>query len=194
MQSSTKWIIGGLVVLGASIMAAVVIGMGVVGFLVPVEIDTDSDAGAPTVVTEVAAATPIPDGAWFGFVTAAESETGEPMLGVDRAEMLSGSAAYEAAVEAGVIGVGEEVPNDFFIHNPESIVEMMPLDDGITITVLSGNDPASSIVVDADQLTALFDGTYVGPPVYGVVAHEPIAMDLLIRDGRVAAAQAVYLP
>lgn len=193
MQSSTKWIIGGLVVLGASIMAAVVIGLGVVGFLVPVQVDTDSEAGAPTVVTESPAAS-IPDGAWFGFVTASENGTGELTLGVDLAEMLSGSAAHAAAVQAGVLRENEDLPNDYFIHNPEVAVEMMQLDDRATITVLSGNDPGSSIVMDADQLKALFEGTYAGPPVYGVVAHEPIAMDLIVRDGQVATASAVYLP
>jgi hypothetical protein len=108
--------------------------------------------------------------------------------------MLTGQAAHDAAVEAGVISEGEELPNDFFIDNPESVVELVHFTDSPAITVLSGDDPGERLVVDVSQLVALFEGSYVGPPVYGIPAGEPIVMDLVIRDGLVASADAVYLP
>ena len=55
-------------------------------------------------------------------------------------------------------------------------------------------NPAERITVDTGTLVSLCEGTYQGPPVYGVVAHTPIAMDIAIEDGLVSAAEAVYLP
>jgi hypothetical protein len=123
-----------------------------------------------------------------------EDETGEVTLGVDLAEMLTGQAAHDAAVEAGVISEDEDLPNDFFIDNPESVYELVYLADSPEITVLSGDDPSERLIIDVDQLVALYEGSYAGPPVYGIVAGEPIVMDLFIRDGLVADADAVYLP
>lgn len=85
MQTSTKWVIGVLVFLAASVVA---VGLGVLAFFVPVRGDTDSGQGGPTPVAEPALA-PIPDGEWFGLVTVGEDETGHVTLGVDLAEMLS---------------------------------------------------------------------------------------------------------
>lgn len=190
MQSSTKWIIGALVALGLSAVAA---GWGVVALFVPVRSDTDSGDRGPTVVTEGSEA-PIVDGDWFGLVTVGGDETGRLTLGVDLAEMLSGPAAHEAAVEAGVITSADELPNDYFVYNPESTLELIHLAGQAKITVLSGKDPGTGIVVNGEELLALYEGSYVGPPIYGIVAHQPIAMDLVVRDGLVASAAAVYLP
>lgn len=190
MQSSTKWIIGALVVLGVSVVA---VGLGVLALFVPVRGATDSGDDGLTVVTE-APGVPIEDGEWFALVTVGEDETGQLTLGVDLAEMLSGQAAHDAAVEAGVIDSADELPSDFFIDNPQSALELMHFEDEATITVLSGEDPGTGIVIDDESLMALYEGTYVGPAVYGIVAHQPIAMDLTVRNGRVASASAVYLP
>lgn len=189
MQTSTKWVIGVLAFLAVSVVA---VGLGVLAFLVPVRVDTDS--GGPAPVVEESPVAPIPDGEWFGFVTVGEDETGQVTLGIDLAEMLSGQAAHDAAVEAGVIRDDEDLPNDFFIDNPDSVVELVHLADAATITVLSGDDPSTGLLIDVNRLVELYEGTYAGPPVYGIVAHQPIVMDLDIRDGVVVSARAVYLP
>lgn len=207
MQTSTKWIVG---ILGLLALSSVVLGLAVLGLFFPVRGES-GDGGGPTAGTEAPAVPTtedggpapgteapgvpaIPDGEWFGLVTVGEDETAEATLGVDLAEMLTGQAAHDAAVEAGVISEGEELPNDFFIDNPESVVELVHFTDSPAITVLSGDDPGERLVVDVSQLVALFEGSYVGPPVYGIPAGEPIVMDLVIRDGLVASADAVYLP
>jgi len=190
MQTSTKWIVG---ILGVLALSSVVLGLAVLGLFFPVRGES-GDGGGPTPGTEAPGVPAIPDGEWFGLVTVGEDETAEATLGVDLAEMLTGQAAHDAAVEAGVISEGEELPNDFFIDNPESVVELVHFTDSPAITVLSGDDPGERLVVDVSQLVALFEGSYVGPPVYGIPAGEPIVMDLVIRDGLVASADAVYLP
>lgn len=191
MQKSTKWIIGVLVFIVLSVVAA---GLGVMALLLPVRVETDSGQVDPIPVTETVIAPAIPDGDWFALVSVGEDEIGEVTLAVDLAEMLSGQAARDAAVAAGVISEGEDLPNDFFIHNPEPVVEVAYLDDQADITVLSGEDVGKDLVIDANQLAALYQGEYVGPPVYGIIAGQPIAMELTIRHGLVTRAGAVYLP
>lgn len=176
-----------------AVLAVVGVGLGVIALLLPVRTDTGSGPD-PTIVTEPPVVPAIPDGEWFGLVTVGEDEVGAVTLGVDLAEMLTGQAAHDAAVEAGVIAEGEDLPNDFFIDNPESVLELMHLDDSAAITVLSGVNVANSLLIDAEQLVDLFEGDYVGPPVYGVLAGHPIAMNLVVTDGVVTSASAIYLP
>lgn len=41
---------------------------------------------------------------------------------------------------------------------------------------------------------AIYDGSYAGTPVYGVVPHEPMAMDVTVVDGVITRLAVVYLP
>lgn len=176
-----------------AVLLVVGVGLGVIALLFPVRTDTGSGPD-PTIVTEPAVVPAIPDGEWFGLVTVGEDEADAVTLGVDLVEMLTGQAARDAAVAAGEIGEDEDLPNDFFIDNPESVLELMHLDDSAAITVLSGTDVANGLLIDAQQLLDLFEGDYVGPPVYGILAGYPIAMELVISDGVVTSASAIYLP
>lgn len=189
METSTKWLIGIVVFMAVAI---VLVGLGVLGLVFP--ITTDSGSGGPDPVPAPQPVVSIPDGDWFAFVTVGEDETGEVTLGVDLAELLSGQEAHDAAVEDGVIGEDEDLPNDFYIDNPEIVNELLHLADEPQISVLSGDDPAQRMSIDTATLVSLYDGTYQGPPVYGIVAHTPIAMDVTIEEGLVSVADAVYLP
>jgi hypothetical protein len=150
----------------------------------------DDDTGA-TPTTQPVTAQPIADGEWFSFVTVGEDETGAITLGVDVAEMLTGDEAKAAAVADGVIAAGEDLPNDFYTSNPEKVLELLHVSG---FTMLSGADPGAKIVVDAQILASLYDGTYTGEPIYGVVPGTPIAMDVTVNDGLVTGASEVYLP
>jgi hypothetical protein len=153
----------------------------------------DDDTGA-TPTTQPVTAQPIADGEWFSFVTVGEDETGAITLGVDVAEMLTGDEAKAAAVADGVIAAGEDLPNDFYTSNPEKVLELLHVSDDAGFTMLSGADPGAKIVVDAQILASLYDGTYTGEPIYGVVPGTPIAMDVTVNDGLVTGASEVYLP
>lgn len=128
------------------------------------------------------------------MVTVGEDESGSMTLGVDVAEMLSGQEAHDAAVEDGVIGEDEDLPNDFYIDNPEIVYELLHFNDEPEILVLSGNDPGQNLVIEPSQLEELYQGTYAGEPVYGVVPGDPIAMNVSVLDGEITRTAMVYLP
>lgn len=136
----------------------------------------------------------ISDGEWFAMVTVGEDESGSMTLGVDLAEMLTGQEAREAAIEDGVIGEDEDLPNDFYIDNPEVVYELLHFSNDPEILVLSGADPGQGILIDPAQLSELYDGTYTGEPVYGVAPGTPIAMNVSVLNGEITKTAMVYLP
>ncbi len=129
----------------------------------------------------------------FGFVSI-DRTSGDVVVDFDEAEMLTGDAAVEAAVEAGVIAEGEDLPNDFFIVDGGTGIEQLELADGVSIAVLSGDDAGATLDVDLDALADLYDGSYEGPAVYGIAPGQPVAMNVHTADGVVTAMEAVYLP
>jgi hypothetical protein len=150
--------------------------------------------GEGDTTSSIAEAQPIPDGTWFAFVTVGEDESGAITLGVDLADMLSGEEARVAAVEDGEISEGEDLPNDFYIDNDEEVLELFHVSDDAQFALISGTDTSERVVVDAQVLADLYEGTYEGEPIYSIPPGTPIAMDVTITDGLVSGAEAVYLP
>lgn len=195
MKSQTKIVIGVLVALVAVTAGAVI---AAAALLQPTTVTTTDrppggEAGDPqpsTTTTTTLIDHPIPDGEWFAWITVQNEKT----IWVDRAEILTGQEAHEAAVEAGVITEDEELPNDVFISNPDRQYEPVPFADDATVTVLSGVEPGATLEVATADLLGLYDGTYAGEPVYGIIPGEPIAMTLVLEDGLITSAEAVYLP
>lgn len=134
------------------------------------------------------------DGDYFAYITVGRDQSDEITLAVDLAEMLTGEEARQAAIDAGVIEEGEELPNDFFIDNPEIVMELIHLADDVEITVISGTDTSEQILIDGATLERLYEGTYSGDPIYGIPAGVPIVMDIVVEDGLITEAHAVYLP
>ncbi len=136
---------------------------------------------------------PITDGTHFAMVTVG-TEAGVITLGIDSAEMLSGEEARQAAIEDGVIGEGEDLPNDFYIRNPETVYELLPFSDTPAVTVLSALDPGATLAITPAELLALYSGEKIDDTIYGIAAGQPIAMNLTVLNGEVVQAEAVYLP
>jgi hypothetical protein len=180
MRASVKWVIG------AVLLVAAVLGLAASLSVFPFEREAEAEAPEPTPALE--------DGRYFAFVMAGEDETGSYSMGVDLAEMLTGEQARLAAVEDGVIAEGEDLPNDFYIDNPEFAYELLRVADGAVFDMISGDDTTQKVALDVDEFAALYNGTYVGFAIYGVVPLEPIAMDVTVTDGVIAHAEAVYLP
>ena len=177
----------------SSVVGAIAVGVGVLVILGLIAwytgiLSGEEEPQPPEVVA------PIADGTHFAMVTVGTDETGEVTLGVDLAEMLSGEEARQAAVEDGVIGEGEDLPNDFYIRNPENVYELMPIGDSIDVNVISAVDPGSTLQISPSELLAIYSGEKVDDSVYGIVAGQPIAMNLTILNGEVVQAEAVYLP
>ncbi|HSM44969.1 MAG TPA: hypothetical protein VK969_08135 [Acidimicrobiia bacterium] len=168
--------------------------MVVLAVLLAVSAVACSGSGSPVLGEEPEPVPAIEDGEWFAFVIVGEDESGAMTLGVDLADMLTGEEARQAAIADGVIGEDEDLPNDFYIDNPAQVYELLHLAGESEIVVLSGTDPGEEVRIDADQLAALYEGEYAGEPVYGVVAGEPIAMNVTVADGVITVASMVYLP
>lgn len=203
MNTSAKWIIGIVVGLGVVVVGGVL----AIAALIPVA-RVDGDSTPPTVVDEAPPAsedTPpttvgepaptadLPDGNWFGFVTV-DGDNGPTVVTIDIAEILSGEEARKAAVDAGVIEEGEDLPNDFFIYDPDDEIEVLTLADDVVIRVLSASTPETYLTIDASTLESLFNGSYSGEPVYGMGPDIPAPMNLTVEDGLVTLIESVYLP
>jgi hypothetical protein len=149
---------------------------------------------APPTTTSPADQPPLlEDGEWFGFVTT-DSSGGVVQLLIDPAEMLSGQKAHDAAVEAGYITEDEDLPNDFFIANPDDQSYLVPVAGDATITVLSGEAVDRALTVSIDDLASIFDGTYEGEVVYGILPGILVPFDVTIVDGEVTVVAQVYTP
>lgn len=184
MKTSTKIIlvIGGLLVL---LLGAV---GGAIALFLPADVVVTGTGDDPVPVEDQLA-----DGDWFGFVTVTR-EGDTIALGIDIAELLTGQAAHDAAVDAGVITEDEELPNDMYIVDEGARVFRHSLDPSAVVRVLDGSEPWVQVDVSRSELLALYDGTYTGTPVYGIAPGSPIAMDVTISGGVVTSATAVYLP
>lgn len=203
MSTTAKWIIGILVGLGVVVVGGV---LAIVALIPVTRVEGDSppptvvdeappatEDTPPSTVVEPPPATDLPDGKWFGFVTV-NGDNGPTVVTIDLAEILTGEEARRAAVEAGVIEEGEDLPNDFFIHDPDDEIEILTLADDAVIKVLSAMTPETYLSIDAATLESLFNGSYTGEPVYGISPDVSAPMDITVEDGLITSIESVYLP
>ena len=169
--------------------------LGALALVVAIFLGADTGEEAPSAPTTTPTTAPpaLADGEWFGFVSVV-GEGDALMVSFDDAQMLAGEAARQAAVDAGLLEPGEDLPNDFFIANHDETSIELTVSDGAEFFVLSGIDLGVELVTDIDGFESLLSGSYDGPPVYGVVAGMPIAMQVDVFGGELIEAHAVYLP
>jgi hypothetical protein len=184
MKASIKII---LVIVGLLVLLLGAVG-GALGLFLPDDVEVTGTGDDPVPVEDRLA-----DGVWFGYVTV-DGDGDTVTLGIDIAQILTGQAARDAAVDAGAIGADEELPNDIFILDDDTRVYKHTLDESAVVRVLDGNQPWIQLDVTPSGLLALYDGTYAGTPVYGISPGTPIPMNVTVAGGVVAAAEAVYLP
>jgi hypothetical protein len=125
----------------------------------------------------------------FAFVIRAAGTT----ITYDPARMLTGDEARTAAVAAGVINQGEDLPNDFFISNPDLNTMTAELAQGAFVVLgFDSNLAITEVVLDRDAFVGVLNG--VDPETYyGIVAGQtPVTLHL--RGGVVTGAEQVYLP
>lgn len=140
---------------------------------------------------------PVPalaDGEWFALITVGEDETAAVTLGVDVAEMLSGDEARQAAIEDGFIAEDEDLPNDFYIRNPDEAMELLQFTDSPEITLISSQDTSQTITVTPDELAQVYEGTHPNGESFYVGVGQPIPMDVSVLDGLVVSVSQVYVP
>lgn len=179
-------------VLAAAVMASLIAACGGES-ATSTTVPPSTTTAPPTTTTSPDQPPALEDGEWFGFVTT-DSSGGVVQLLIDPAEMLSGQEAHDAAVEAGFITEDEDLPNDFFIANPDVQTYLVPVADDATITVLSGEAVDRVLTVSIDELATIFDGTYEGEVVYGIFPGILVPFDVTIVDGTATVVAQVYTP
>jgi hypothetical protein len=100
-----------------------------------ISISTTSES---TTTTEVlsSAETRLADGhvKAMGFIDKVYIKDGKRYISIDYAQMLTGQAAIDAAVAAGDIEPGEDLPNDYWISNQSSQKRIFEVSDTVAIT------------------------------------------------------------
>jgi hypothetical protein len=73
----------------------------------------------------------------MGFVDKVWEQGGKRYISIDYAEMLTGQEAIDAALAAGEIQPGEDLPNDYFIRNSSADKRQFEVSDPVDITTSS---------------------------------------------------------
>lgn len=131
------------------------------------------------------------DGGTFAWV---KGITGDGLL-VDPAELLSGEEARQAAVEDGVIGPDEDLPNDVYIRDSDDATHAVLPSADATYSLLvfdEGGLPVQSEVPD-DFFAAVLSGGAEASEVYGLF-DGTIPATVTIVSGQVVSVTQVYLP
>lgn len=170
-----------------ALVVAVVLVIGTLAVFLAFGRETDGTSD-PATPAPVAA---LPDGEVFAYI----NEVGGAEITVDPALMLTGEEARAAAEADGVIGPGEDLPNDFYIRNTDPGPLTVGVADDADLVVLtfdSGGSITETSIALADLVVA-FTGDYPGVPIYGLVAGE-FPVTLTVEGGTVTGFTQVYLP
>lgn len=126
----------------------------------------------------------------FAFV---EEFAGEMI--VDYADFLTGEEANEAAREAGEIGEGETVPNDFFISNVNPAARGLALAEDAIIYVLGFDEEGGikPVLVERSEFESMFEGNFDPTDWYGGDPRQ-LPYWLIIEGETVVQVEQQYLP
>ncbi len=97
----------------------------------------------------------------FGWLRSFESGSGGTIVGIDKAEMLSGDEALAAARKDGAIGPNEDLPNDFYISDPDESIAMFTVAPDVVITLQAcfpEGPCVTTVPVDLDTWSILLGG------------------------------------
>lgn len=158
---------------------------------------TEALDAPPTDTPDGVPAEAIPDGQHFAFVTHASAPDDEHVvIRTDPAEMLTGTAAHAAAVDAGFIDTDDELPKEIFIIDPDRRTQTIALhDDAVVIVqVARAGEAPRPFEIRPDGLHDAFDGALEAGAVYGIIPGEPVPMTLTVERGFVVSAAQVFLP
>jgi hypothetical protein len=143
---------------------------------------------AATTSTTVVTTSPVIE--QFAFVRAID----ETEIRFDPATMLTGEEAVEAARADGVLADGEDLPNDFYISNPDLEETVATLaSDGTYVMI--GFDRYGGLIdrqLARDELVAVLNGANI-ESFYGIVPGDT-PMILTLSGETVVAARQQYLP
>jgi hypothetical protein len=128
------------------------------------------------------------DGEHFVLVTAFRPST----ITVDPALFLIGEPAREAARDAGAIGPDEELPDPFYIQNPDVERVVLKVAGGFRAHLINAVTLEFGTPLDAEAFAHLFDGQ-VMPETYGFTP-EGFPMTIRVANGQAIRAEQQYVP
>ncbi len=140
---------------------AVVVAAVAAVVLVPASSGSDEAtpllAGPPASITQ------------YGYVRSLTRTGASYRLRFDPALWLSGETANRAAIEDGVIGPGETVPNDYYIRNESrrQLTYILPRTARVTVVTNAGSGPRSTRITVAELATIARGGNLRGRKLYG---------------------------
>ncbi len=86
----------------------------------------------------------------MGFIKKVWEEGGKRYISIDYAEMLTGQEAIDAAIAAGEIQPGEDLPNDYFIRNTSTDKRQFEVSDPVDITTSTWHGEMNNPITWAD--------------------------------------------
>lgn len=149
---------------------------------------TTSVAATPSTTVVVTAA---PEIEQFAFVRAID----ESEVQFDPATMLTGDEAVAAARADGVLAEGEDLPNDYYISNPDTEETVAALDPDGEYYLIGFGTPGGELIdrrMSLDDLVAVLNGAN-SDLFYGIIPGE-VPMILTLSGDTVVAAHQQYLP
>ena len=153
--------------------------------------DTTTTTTAPVTTTVPAAET------IFGWLRSFEDTGGTTTVGVDPADMLTGEAAVAAARQDGEISQNEDLPNDFYIRNPDESTIEFAVSPDVVVTLQAcypGGDCVVSEQVDLATWSVLL-GAEENPGLewdwYGAGS---LPYEFTVTNETVTEIHEVYLP
>ena len=134
-------------------------------------------------------APPLEDGEHFVFVTAFRPST----ITVDPALFLVGDPAREAARDAGAVGPEEELPDAFYVQNPDVERVVLNVAGGFRAHLINAVTLEFGTPLDAEAFASLFDGQVLPDPTYGFTP-DGFPMTIRVENGQVTRAEQQYVP
>ena len=148
----------------------------------PVGSTSSSTTVATTIETEIEQ---------FAFIRAID----ESEVRYDPATILTGEEAVEAAQADGVLADGEDLPNDFYISNPDTEETVATLDPDGAYYLIGFSSYGGELVnrqLSVDELVAVLNGAN-SDAFYGIIPGD-IPMILTLNGDIAIAARQQYLP
>lgn len=169
---------------------------------VPATTNTPQTTTAPATTNTTAApqttTAPVPrDETIFGWLRSFTGSNGTTIVGVDQAEMLTGEEAVAAAREEGVIGEDEDLPNDFYIRDPDQSTIELTVSPDVVVTLQAcyqSGDCVTTEQVDLDTWSVLLGAEDDPGLEWDWYGGGSLPYRFTVESGVIVEVQEVYLP
>lgn len=131
---------------------------------------------------------PLADGKQFGWVRHFDGHA----IYIDPAEFFSDDKAIEAAREDGEIGKTEDLPNPFYIRDPDADVVRVDVPEGFTLTVIDGSKYPAERTLNRATLAGLYCPDADTAWMYSPPDQLPVHLN--ISGGTARSATEQYIP